>query len=142
MLWGFGALGLWGFGTTSLICLVLGTQGRLSKDHLVRRGEAIQLARRLDLALVDHLHALHPDDESELRNDVQHDPTHFDEERVSDYAEALHTQAEPHREREPGDDQEDRELAVVGVTMEKRLLTLAVLLNLKGIVEEHDAGQA
>ena len=42
-----------------------------------------------------------------LRNDVQGDPTHLNDQVVSDHAETFNTQAEPHREGDPCNDQEE-----------------------------------
>lgn len=39
--------------------------------HLVAGWQAVELSGRLQLALVDHLHSLHPNDEGELTDDVQ-----------------------------------------------------------------------
>mmetsp|Transcript_75774 Transcript_75774/g.181164 ORF Transcript_75774/g.181164 Transcript_75774/m.181164 type:complete len:262 (-) Transcript_75774:129-914(-) len=88
-----------------------------------------------------HLHALHPNDERELRYDVQDHPAQLDNERVSNDAKAFNTQTEPNRERKPSDDQQDGELAKVGVSLKPRLLALAVLFDLQSVVEEHDEGQ-
>ena len=48
----------------------------------------------------------------------------------------------PQREGEPSNDQDDGELAEVGIAAEEGLLALAVLPDLNGIVPEHDEGQA
>lgn len=59
------------------------------------------------------------------RRDVQGDPAHFDDEVVRDDAETLDTQAEPEREGDPGDDQQQGELSEVRVTHKGALLPLA-----------------
>mmetsp|Transcript_63419 Transcript_63419/g.148935 ORF Transcript_63419/g.148935 Transcript_63419/m.148935 type:complete len:219 (+) Transcript_63419:1575-2231(+) len=107
--------------------------------HLVAWGEPVQLPRRLQLPSVDHLHALHPDDEGELGHDVEDHPAKLDHQVIGHNSETLHTQGEPDREREPRHNQQDRELPEVGVTLENGLLTFRVLLDLQGIVVEHDA---
>lgn len=76
-----------------------------------------------------------------LRNDVQDDPTHLNDQVVSDHTETFNTQAEPHRERDPCNDKEEWQLPEVRIAVESTLLTLTVLPNLQDVVVEHDAGQ-